>query len=222
MFSELTGNDLLRLPIWRERMVCDGCRLNNRMRYILGKVKESYKDGMKVYMNEQVTNAYRELKKHIPDLVGSEYLDADFESGRVENGILHEDAMNLSFSDETFDIIVSQDVFEHVADCEMAFKEMARVLKSGGKALFTVPFDTLADTIDNRARIVNGEIEYIKEAVYHGNPLSDKGSLVFNIFSWDLFAMLKECGFKDAYAITYYNVENGNIGLLPFYIIAEK
>lgn len=104
----------------------------------------------------------------------------------------------------------------------MGFKEMARVIKKGGKAIFTVPFDTIADKIDNRAIIKDGEIEYLKEPVYHGNPLSEKGSLVFNIFSWDLFEQLKECGFSDAYAWTYYSVEEGNLGVLPFYIVAEK
>lgn len=97
MFAELTGNDKLRLPIWRERMVCPDCGLNNRMRYMLGKVKEAYNPGMKVYINEQVTRAYKELKKYIPDLVGSEYLDEKYESGKVVDGILHENAMDLSF-----------------------------------------------------------------------------------------------------------------------------
>jgi len=222
MFADLIATDKAKEPVWRERMVCMGCCLNNRMRYIIGKIKDEYQPGMKIYINENITYAYKALKKYIPDLVGSEYLAEDLISGQVVDGILHEDAMHLSFSDETFDVMVSQDVFEHVADYELAFKEMHRILKKDGKAIFTIPFNTIENEVEKRARIVDGKVEYLMEPLYHGNPLSDKGSLVFNIFSWDLFDKLKECGFSDAYACTYYNVEKGNLGLLPFYIVAEK
>ncbi len=222
MFAELIEGEKTREPIWRERLVCEKCHLNNRMRFLVAKIIDEYKPGMKIYINENITNAYKVLKSFIPDLVGSEYLDGDLVSGQVVDGILHEDAMNLSFSNETFDMVISQDVFEHVADYEKGFQEMFRVLKRGGRAIFTVPFDTLESVINQRACMVDGKIEHLEEPMYHGNPLSEEGSLVFQIFSWDLFDQLKKSGFSDAYAYTYYSVEKGNLGLLPFYIVAEK
>ena len=222
LFSHLTGCTDVIMPLWRERLVCPHCNLNNRMRYFYGKIRELYKPGSQVYICEQVTSMFSELKRYIPDLVGSEYLSDNWESGRTENGILHQDLMNLSFEDETFDIVASQDVLEHVVDYRAALKEMYRVLRSQGTAIFTAPFACFSDKTDNLAKVEDGKIIFLKDPVYHGNPLSEEGSLVFNIFSWDLLDELKLCGFSDAYLQTYYSVENGNLGILHFIIIAKK
>ena len=221
LFSHLMGSDV-KMPLWRERLVCPHCQLNNRMRYFYGKIKELYKPRSKVYICEQITSMFSALKQHIPDLVGSEYLDDNWESGRIDGGILHQDLMNLSFGDEIFDLVASQDVLEHVSDYRTAFKEMYRVLQKQGTAIFTAPFACFSDKTDNLAKIEDGKIIYLKDPIYHGNPLSKEGSLVFNIFSWDILGELRSCGFSDAYLQTYYSVENGNLGILPMVIIAKK
>ena len=43
-----------------------------------------------------------------------------------------EDAMGLSFKDETFDLVVCTHVYEHVPNVEKLFKEIHRVLKKNG------------------------------------------------------------------------------------------
>ena len=45
------------------------------------------------------------------------------------------DATRLEFPDASFDIAVSTQVLEYVADCDRALYEMHRVLKAGGRAL---------------------------------------------------------------------------------------
>lgn len=50
-----------------------------------------------------------------------------------------EDAMNLSFPDESFDLIVSSECIEHVRDPWRALDEMARVLAPGGVLAVTTP-----------------------------------------------------------------------------------
>lgn len=221
VFSELTGGFEKKIPVFRERLRCSKCKLNNRMRYLISVMKKMYTSGKKVYMYEYVTRAFKEMYKFIPDLVGSEYL-GDYESGSYIKGILHEDAMNLSFGDEMFDLVLSQDVFEHVSDCDKAFREMFRIIRVGGKAVITVPFASKNDIVEKRAEIINGKLVFYKEPIYHGNPLSNEGALVFNIFSWDLFNTLKSIGFRDVYAVAYHSISKANYGILPFYLIAEK
>jgi len=53
-----------------------------------------------------------------------------------------EDSTNLSFSDETFDSVYAVSSIEHIPNDgdSMAFKEMLRVVKPGGKIVVTVPF----------------------------------------------------------------------------------
>lgn len=50
-----------------------------------------------------------------------------------------EDALQLSFPDNTFDLIVSVDVMEHVGNPKRMTEEIARVLRPGGMAFITFP-----------------------------------------------------------------------------------
>jgi ubiquinone/menaquinone biosynthesis C-methylase UbiE len=50
------------------------------------------------------------------------------------------DITNLGFSDSSFDLILCSDVLEHIRNDGLAFSELARVLKSGGTLILTIPF----------------------------------------------------------------------------------
>jgi arsenite methyltransferase len=54
------------------------------------------------------------------------------------------DAIALPFADEAFDVAVSTQVYEYVADLKAAFAELHRVLRTGGRALI---LDTDWDSI---------------------------------------------------------------------------
>jgi SAM-dependent methyltransferase len=45
----------------------------------------------------------------------------------------------MPFSDNSFDIVIAVEVMEHVHDHEMFFSETKRVLKSGGRLIFSTP-----------------------------------------------------------------------------------
>jgi hypothetical protein len=77
-----------------------------------------------IYLYEQNTKFYRELKKTLSkcNIVGSEYLGEGISPGkeliRHWKKLRHEDALNLSFPNESFDLMISQDVFEHMPDID--------------------------------------------------------------------------------------------------------
>jgi SAM-dependent methyltransferase len=50
------------------------------------------------------------------------------------------DGKTIPFEKETFDSILSSEVFEHVPDMNESCRELSRVLKPHGKILVTVPF----------------------------------------------------------------------------------
>lgn len=47
---------------------------------------------------------------------------------------------SLPFADEEFDTVILSDVLEHIAQPELLWKEMSRILARGGKIIMSVPF----------------------------------------------------------------------------------
>jgi len=214
-------------PNWRERLVCPLCSMNNRQRLIATLVKQELvtKQGQQVYFMERVTPIFNwalaAFKQH--QLVGSEYLGHEYAGGAVVNGIRHEDVESLSFTNGQLDLIVSNDVFEHVPNPAKGFEECARVLKSGGVMLATIPFHRANDVSVVRARLHSGQLEHILPPVVHGNPMSANGSLVFTDFGWDVLNVMKEAGFSEVSVAVYASSEFGHLGggQLVFKLIKE-
>jgi SAM-dependent methyltransferase len=124
---------------------------------------------------------------------------------------------------DSIDIIVSNDVYEHVPDIRKALEEAYRVLKKSGKLMFSVPFHAAQDSTSQRALLEKGEITHLLPERYHGNPVSSKGSLVFYDFGWDLLELFRSIGFRDVYMLSYYSMLYGYIGEgLQFMFVAEK
>jgi len=90
-----------------------------------------------------------------------------------------------TFADEQFDLVITQDVFEHVLDPGRAFAEVARTLKPGGAHVFTVPWYPGQDTVV-RAIQENGSVKLLLPPDYHVNPIDDEGSLVVTEWGRDL------------------------------------
>lgn len=98
-----------------------------------------------------------------------------------------ENLESLTFRDSSFDLFITQDVFEHVFDPQAAFREVSRVLKPGGAHVFTVPLVNQTRPSRRRASIgSDGKISHHLDAQYHGNPIDPKGSLVTIDWGFDL------------------------------------
>lgn len=200
------------VPNWRERLQCPTCGLNNRQRFVAHLVRAA--GARDVYLYEQITPFWEWARREYPSAIGSEYLGHDVPGGAVVSGVRHEDALKLSFASNSLDLIVSNDVFEHVPEIQPALSEAARVLRPGGRMLFSVPFYAMRDETVQAARLVSGGgIEHLEPPEYHGNPVDPAGgSLVFYQHGWDLLARCREAGFADAYAIGYWSALYGHIG----------
>jgi SAM-dependent methyltransferase len=143
----------------------------------------------KVYMAEANSVLSDFLKRHLNRdlLVCSEYFGPAYKPGQIVNGILNEDLQRTSFGDETFDLIITSEVLEHVPDAPLAEKELMRILKPGGIYCFTVPFLPIGEHDQILAEIDDaGQIRYFAEAQYHGDPIRpSEGILVYRLFSYN-------------------------------------
>jgi len=210
---------------WRESVNCQSTGFNNRMRaaiHLFDLEMETYPDS-NIYITEQLTPMYTYFSSKFSSVVGSEFLGDSLPYGSTnENGVRNENLCSLSFPNDSFDVLISLDVFEHIPEYEAAFEECSRVLKTGGKMMWSVPFIPGSAKNVIRAQIKNGEITHNMPAEYHGDPLSSDGVLCFQYFGWEMLDQIREAGFTNAYALCYHSVEFGYLGGEQFLFFAEK
>ena len=216
----------IKLPNWRERLVCPCCHLNNRMRATIHIFEQEFKPNKHstIYLTEQMTPTYSWFKSNYNNVIGSEYLGDSIAPGSYNNkGIRNEDTTKLSFSSAELDCILSFDVFEHISNYTSALKECYRCLKPGGVLFFSIPF--VKSSQKNIVRAVqqkNGEISHILPAEYHGDPTDSNGCLCFYHFGWDFLNNLKNEGFKDPRAILYWSQDYAYLGGEQIIFAAKK
>lgn len=197
----------------REDGLCIKCRSNSRKRHLASLFLKSLRKrkkalrfsslrkipsniSLKLY-NVESNGALHENLKHIDNYVSSEYFGPYEIFGAAQNGVLNVDLQNIPFEDESVDYIISTEVFEHVPDPYKAFKEVYRILRTGGAHIFTVPF--IGGVKDEVRSILNdnNEIVYLMSPQYHGDPIGDeKGILVYTLFSEEMFSKLEAIGFN--------------------------
>ena len=138
----------------------------------------------------------------LPHLVLSEYRAAG-RSGEVIDGSRNEDICRLTYDDGSFDLVLSSDTLEHVPDYRAALSETRRVLRPGGRHIFTVPIVASRATTNTRAEVdSDGEVVHLLAPLYHGRgsglyhyvPVG-QDLLTFTEFGADLVDRMREAGF---------------------------
>jgi SAM-dependent methyltransferase len=131
------------------------------------------------------------LKNEAKSYVAS-YFDQSIPFGTNHpNGYRSEDLQEQTFPDESFDIVVTQDVFEHIFEPDKAIKEIARTLRPNGAFIATVPIILRREPSRRRAALVDGEIVNYLPPEYHGNPISKEGALVTVDWNYDIVTYLQ-------------------------------
>jgi len=128
--------------------------------------------------------------KNYDKFIYSEYYPyPNLKGGQYIKDIHHEDLQSLSFKDNSFDLIITQDILEHVENPYLAFKEIYRVLKPNGIHLFTVPIDNNKKTFhyfDEKGNLLQNRI------IFHKDPLRSEGSKVYTQFGFDIVNILND------------------------------
>jgi SAM-dependent methyltransferase len=167
----------------RDHYQCIRCHSIPRQRALVVALSTFYPNWRDLSIHESSPSSLRFLQKECTGYTFSQFFH-DTPPGEYKNDVRCEDLSNLTFPDNSLDILITQDVFEHVLFPFKAFKEIYRVLKPGGAHIFTMPWYRNISKSKPRVKIMNDEIIYLDPPIYHGNPIDEKGSLV--TYDWGL------------------------------------
>jgi GT2 family glycosyltransferase/SAM-dependent methyltransferase len=218
--------------LWRESLTCEHCRSTSRYRSIarglLRAVGELSGGGASSLASLPRAGMQKRLRVYdtqppfyadacsypLPDLLkAAGWIDLELSffkpkkklGAKLAPGITNQNLETLTFDDETFDIVVTSDVMEHVRLDFHAHREIHRVLRPGGIYLFTVPhsrerLDTLV-----RVQVIDpadpSKDVHLLEPEYHGDTNSDSGerALSYRVYGRDLEENLNALGFEVEY-----------------------
>jgi SAM-dependent methyltransferase len=201
----------------RESVVFRG--LNSRCRAVLRLLIDAdLSDESVVYASENFTALANLLREHFPNFIGSEYLPTVSCRDKFAN-TRHEDIQALSLEDASIDAYVSCEIMEHIPSIPDALREAARVLRPGGVLIATFPFRTVDQDTVIKASLENGQVRFLTEPEYHGNPVDPQGSLVFSIPGWDILDTARAIGFSDARMIAITSRYFGIIADVPILVM---
>jgi hypothetical protein len=176
----------------RDNYLCLRCRSIPRFRALICVLQTHFPGWRELAIHESSPGSPSsdKLKGECKGYVGTQFFP-DVPPGGFRQGFRCENLEHQTFEDGRFDLVVTQDVFEHLLHPARAFSEISRTLKKGGAHVFTVPWYYWQETVI-RAVEENGTIRHLKAPDYHSNPIDEKGSLVVTEWGWDLCDFIYE------------------------------
>lgn len=158
-------------PWLRDHFLCDSCGSVPRQRHVQHVLDTRFPGWEDAALHEgSPSNAFLERASRN---FSSSQLFADVPLGEHRGPVRCEDLERLTYADASLDLVVTQDVLEHVFHPDRAVAEVHRVLRPGGAHVFTAPKHRHLPATVQRARLVDGEVEHLLPAEYHGNPVAD-------------------------------------------------
>lgn len=172
---------------FRDFLICQNCNSIPRERALMVAI-ESYFPQWKQSIIHESSPSKRgtslKLEKECSNYIESQYF-SNCEPGSYVDKVRCENLEMMSFANESIDLHVTQDVFEHIFNPSRAFKEIERTLKPGGMHIFSVPLVNKNKPSNARAAIKDNEIVYLLPPEYHENPVA-KNSLVTMDWGYDI------------------------------------
>lgn len=136
-----------------------------------------------------------EILETLPHLAFSDFAEAA-SPGETIAGVRHEDLLRLTYPDAAFDLVLTSETLEHVPDLSTGLREIHRVLRPGGRHLFTIPrLPGVPHTFARRTIDPDGTPRDLAPPISH--PGGDVGYPVFTEFGADLPDILATAGFTD-------------------------
>jgi hypothetical protein len=173
----------------RDHYVCPSCGSIPRERALIWTIEHFFPSWRNLAIHEcsaVFRGASSRLRAECRNYTPTQYF-TNVSPGKEYKSFRCENIERLTFPDESIDLHVTKNVMEHVFDPASAFREIARTLRPGGAHVFTTPLVNKERNSERRAQLgPDGAVDHLHPAEYHGNPVSDKGSLVTMHWGYDI------------------------------------
>jgi SAM-dependent methyltransferase len=196
---------------------CLGCKATVTNLSLIPIIKQHFNnryDGKVAYELSTYGSTLNWLRKNFDNVTTSEFIPSK-PLGQMIDGCHNEDVQRLSFATGSFDLVSSNQVFEHVPDDLQGFRECLRVLREGGAMVLSVPLFDVPAT-QRIGRLENSKVVFTGEPEYHDSRL--EGANTVPVFwhhaSCDIVDRVKSVGFSFAELV--------NITITPIQRIPTK
>lgn len=177
---------IARNPWHRDHLRCQHCGSLPRERALISVLEMLFPNwrNLKLHESSPGSPSSMMMARECAGYIATHYYP-DIEPGKLHEGIRCENLEQQTFPDESFDIVITQDVFEHIFDYRRAFRDVMRTIKPGGAHIFTTPkYKGLAKTED-RAVLRDGQVVHLTKPEYHGNPIDPQGGALVTVYYGD-------------------------------------
>ncbi len=215
-------------PAFRDQLVCADCPRQSslpRERALMLSLRRHAPDWRSLRVHESSpaeSGVSLILKEQCAGYVPTQFMP-DVALGASANGVRCESLEALTFADASFDLVVVQDVLEHLFQPDEAMREIARTLAPGGVALLTTPTAHQIEMSFRAAeRAPDGSVRHLVPPEYHGNPIDPNGSLVTWHFGDDLIELMGMWSGLDVVAERYHDRTHGVLGPMTDVYVCRK
>jgi SAM-dependent methyltransferase len=131
----------------RESLFCERCGCSFRVRRIASVLVDLYAEQATTLVELVREDAFHALRIAEINSIGRMHPFLAEAPGLTHVEYPEEDIQSLSWDDESFDLVLTSETLEHVPEPHVALRETYRVLRPGGRHVFTVPVNpSLAST----------------------------------------------------------------------------
>lgn len=217
----------------RNNMYCLSCRSSARKRHVAKiLLQELFSDALtlrsivennqyRIYNTDINDSFAKVLDRNVRD--NHKYISSSFypeltPGTEIHPGVFCQDLENLTFENNSFDVVITEDVFEHVRNHQKGFGEVHRVLEQGGYHIFTVPCFFDRETLI-RVDTSTAEDIHLLPPEYHGDKIRGE-ILAYRTFGIDIFTMLEKLGFETKVDFSSYG--DRKFGIFDSYVFYSK
>jgi SAM-dependent methyltransferase len=203
----------------RDHFFCERCRSIPRERSLMNVLNLLYPEWRTLKIHESSPadrGTSLKIRQECPGYIASHF-DPTIPFGTIHpsRGYQSEDLEHQTFDDESFDLVLTQDVFEHLLRPDLAIGEIARTLRPGGAHIATVPLVMRERPSRRRARLSEGKIIHELPPEYHGDPFKADGNLVTIDWGFDIADYL---GQVSGLSTTILFIDDLHLGLRAKYL----